>query len=156
MYTFTLLHHAVSFTPAFFFLDQNLAEENQLINILDGKHCLLHSVAGKILLMRQEWWQHQREYKVDTEDGKERDEEIRKRKGGNAEGSKDRDAKRRLRKKRLKGRNVKRDWLRGIQQSLTWPPNSIERGFNSTKSPKAVILSKCKNTIHSKVTDLSK
>lgn len=54
MYTFTLLHHAVSFTPAFFFLDQNLAEENQLINILDGKHCLLHSVAGKILLMRQE------------------------------------------------------------------------------------------------------
>lgn len=72
----------VSFALTFFFLDQNLAKENQLINILDGKHCLL------ILLLVRFFWCNKndgntkREYKVDTEDGKKRDEEIESEKVG--------------------------------------------------------------------------
>ena len=52
----------VSFTLTHSSVNQKFAKENQ-INIFNGKYCVLHSAAGKILLVQLEWWQHQREYR---------------------------------------------------------------------------------------------
>ena len=51
----------VSFTLTHSSADQKFAKENQ-INIFNGKYHVLHSVAGKILLVQLEGWQHQREH----------------------------------------------------------------------------------------------